>query len=125
MEQAPEEVIALLLLQPCQALLKQVLGSAAVQRHTTRVLLACNKADLGARAHTPEFVRKRLEKELDALRATRATLGEAAEQAGLPCKGSPFTFDGMAAARGPRVSVTACSAQLAELHGVLAFLRTA
>ena len=36
------------------------------------VLLLANKADLGAKAHSVEFIRKRLEKALDQLRTTRA-----------------------------------------------------
>jgi hypothetical protein len=31
------------------------------------VLLACNKQDMGSKAHTVEFIRKRLERELDAV----------------------------------------------------------
>lgn len=32
--------------------------------HGMPVLLACNKSDVGVKAHTPEFIRKMLEKEL-------------------------------------------------------------
>lgn len=42
-----------------------MLAHPAVARRRLPVLLACNKMDMGARAHTVDFIRKRLEKEID------------------------------------------------------------
>lgn len=44
--------------------LYEVLAAAGVAKRRLPVLLAANKADHGARAHTPDFVRRRLEREL-------------------------------------------------------------
>lgn len=52
--------------------LYDVLASKAVSSRQMPVLLLANKADLGAKAHSVEFIRKRLEKALDQLRITRA-----------------------------------------------------
>ena len=45
--------------------LYDLLAHPAVGRRRLPVLLACNKADMGERAHTVDFIRKRLEKEID------------------------------------------------------------
>lgn len=54
---------------PCPLLphrqLYEVLSQPALARHRAPVLLACNKQDLGSKAHTVDFIRKRLEKEID------------------------------------------------------------
>lgn len=52
--------------------LYDVLASKAVSSRQMPVLLLANKADMGAKAHSVEFIRKRLEKALDQLRTTRA-----------------------------------------------------
>jgi signal recognition particle receptor subunit beta len=39
------------------------------------VLLACNKQDMGSKAHTLEFIRKRLERELDQVRGWTVLAG--------------------------------------------------
>ena len=52
--------------------LYDVLASRAISSRQTPVLLLANKADCGAKAHSVEFIRKRLEKALDQLRTTRA-----------------------------------------------------
>lgn len=93
------------------------------------VLLACNKADAGARAHTVDFIRKRLEKEIDGMRGTRGALGgddAAAAAAALasPAPGEAFSFEGLARARGPVVTAVACSAlDAGGVADVAAFIR--
>jgi len=52
--------------------LYDVLASRAVSSRQMPVLLLANKSDCGAKAHSVEFIRKRLEKALDQLRTTRA-----------------------------------------------------
>ena len=79
------------------------------------VLVACNKADAGAKAHTVDFIRKRLEKEIDGMRSTRGALGgdNAASQAAIlsSAPGEAFTFESLATVgKGPVVSCAAVSA---------------
>ena len=78
------------------------------------VLLACNKADAGAKAHTVDFIRKRLEKEIDAMRSTRGALGGdgAASQAALLAgtSGEVFSFESLGTVgKGPVVSCASVS----------------
>ena len=104
------------------ASLMQVISDPALQKRGTPILLLCNKTDEGPRAHTAEFIRKRLEKELEALRGTRTTLGEGASK-GLPIAkaGEAFTFAGL---RSPRVSVANASALRSDIDELLNFLRS-
>ncbi len=84
------------------------------------LLLVCNKTDEGARAHTADFIRKRLEKELEALRSTRATLGEGAAR-GQPIarEGETFSF---AALKSPKVATANASALKNDIEELLSFL---
>ena len=68
--------------------LYDVLADPAVTRRRLPVLLAANKADCGARAHTPDFIRKRLEKALGELRGTRAAL--ASDETGAGARVGPL-----------------------------------
>lgn len=52
--------------------LYDVLANRTVSSRQMPVLLLANKSDCGAKAHSVEFIRKRLEKALDQLRTTRA-----------------------------------------------------
>ncbi len=45
--------------------LYDLLAHPAVAKRRLPVLLACNKMDMGAKAHTVHFIQKRLEKEID------------------------------------------------------------
>ncbi|PSC68940.1 signal recognition particle receptor subunit beta-like [Micractinium conductrix] len=95
--------------------LLEVLSSPALAKRRAPVLLACNKQDAGSRAHTVEFIRKRLEKELDQLRSTRGTLGDVNGGSGgggapLGAPGEPFTFESHARAHGVRVTTAGVSA---------------
>jgi len=78
------------------------------------VLLACNKADAGLKAHTVDFIRKRLEKEIEEMRATRGALGgdgTAVAAHSLSIPGEAFTFEGLATrAKGPVVTCSSVSA---------------
>ncbi|KAL3530503.1 hypothetical protein ACH5RR_009825 [Cinchona calisaya] len=56
--------------------LYEVLTSASVVKKNTPVLILCNKVDK-VTAHTKEFIRKQLEKEIDKLRASRTVVSEA------------------------------------------------
>ena len=79
------------------------------------MLLACNKADAGAKAHTVDFIRKRIEKEIDTMRSTRGALGEegaAARASALTgASGEAFTFEALGTmGKGPLVTCAAVSA---------------
>lgn len=100
---------------------EQVLSDTAVQKQRPPLLLLCNKTDMGAKAHTSDFVRKRLEKEIEALRSTRASLGEAGGPGpSLARRGEAFTFAGL---RSPKVSVGSGSAMTGDLQDVFDFLQ--
>lgn len=45
--------------------LYDVLAHPVIQQNRIPILLACNKIDMGLKAHSVDFIRKRLEKELD------------------------------------------------------------
>ena len=108
------------------------------RRKGVPVLLACNKSDRGEAAHSPEFIRRRLEKEVDALVASAATGGLAGGQSegggeggddeggGLAAllrrAGEPFSFAGLARAGGPALETCTCSALKGEIGSVSGFL---
>ena len=101
-----------------EALAGLLAGSWRRRKKGIAVLLACNKSDKGEAAHSPEFIRRRLEKEIDALdrlcRDGRARgRGEEGAREGEgrrgesspPCSGAPgeqFTFAGLARRGDPR-----------------------
>eukprot|EP00887_Chlorella_sp_A99_P002206 scaffold21.g2206.t1 len=104
----------------------------SVARRRLPVLLACNKQDMGSHAHTVDFVRKQLEKEVGQMRSTRGSLadvgdgsgggGSAAAPLGVP--GEPFTFESHAQAHGVRVTAVGASAvDTGGVADVAAFLR--
>jgi signal recognition particle receptor subunit beta len=107
------------------AALFDVLAHPAVASRRLPVLLFCGKADYGPKAHSVDFVRKQLERELEALRGTRGALAGAAVGGGgrgaaagggggggvLETGGAPFSFAALAGAgRGARVEAAAGSA---------------
>eukprot|EP00898_Chlorokybus_atmophyticus_P000229 jgi/Chlat1/1206/Chrsp115S00739 len=58
----------------------ELLTNRSIHKRRIPLLVACNKMD-NLNAHTVEFIRKRLEKELDQLRSTKNTLSEASTAA--------------------------------------------
>jgi len=61
-----------------------------------RVLICCNKVDLGSDVMSTDTVKKRLEKELDNLKSTRHSMeteGEDGMEIILGTEGAPFDFD--------------------------------
>lgn len=101
--------------------LYDVLASPAVHKHRTPVFIACNKMDLEHDAHSAGFVTKTLEKQLDAMRKTKAAGiggGRGAAAAGLGRTDKPFSFAGL---RSP-VRVDGVSALSGDLHALKAFV---
>jgi signal recognition particle receptor subunit beta len=100
--------------------LYEILTHPVVSKKRLPILLACNKADAGPKAHTVDFIRKRLERELDAVRETRGALddldstthkGNSGGGVYLGPMGEAFTFEALATkAKGPLVTATAVSA---------------
>jgi signal recognition particle receptor subunit beta len=94
-----------------------VLASADFARRRLPLLIACNKSDLELDAHSADFVRKTLERQLDAMRKTRtAGIGRTAGAAaggelvlGVPAD-RPCSFAAMAPRH--RVSLAEVSAAL-------------
>lgn len=104
--------------------LYDVLTNPAVARGKVPVLLACNKMDQEEQAHSVEFIKRTIEKQLDAMRRTKTSLtgdagGAAAAAAQLLGKtDKPFT---LAAVRNPVTfaSISALKGQLADVHKFL------
>ncbi|KAJ4970027.1 hypothetical protein NE237_003126 [Protea cynaroides] len=73
--------------------LYDILTKASVVKKKIPVLILCNKTDK-VTAHSKEFIRKQLEKELDKLRASRTAISDAdiANDYTLGVTGEPFTF---------------------------------
>lgn len=89
-----------------------------------QLCVACNKADHGPKAHTVDFIRKRLEKEIQQLRTTRRTVGEQANVTALGSDSEPFSFELMGKARRWQTRFVSTSAKLGEVEPVIQFIRT-
>ncbi|KAL0004262.1 hypothetical protein SO802_011823 [Lithocarpus litseifolius] len=89
-------VDALEFLPNCRAAseyLYDILTKASVVKKKIPVLIVCNKTDK-VTAHTKEFIRKQMEKEIDKLRAARSSISEAdiANDYTLGIPGEAFSF---------------------------------
>lgn len=104
-------------------MLYEVLNNPAFHKQRLPLLIACNKMDLEEEAHSVDFVRKTLEKQLDELRKTKAVgIGKdaaaATQSTVLGPVDKPFSFQGLRS----KVVLAECSAktrQLAELNTFL------
>lgn len=98
----------------------EVLTHPSVSRRRVPILLACNKMDLETQAHTVDFIRRTLERQLDAMRKTRTALSpEAAAKAAVLGKGDkPLSL----AALRNSVTVQPISALTGDVASVHAFL---
>jgi len=102
-------------------MLYEVLTHPVVQRSRVPVLIACNKMDLELEAHSVDFIRKTLEKQLDMMRKTRTAAvgkdaGAKAPALGAPDK--PFAF----AALPNKVALAEASAKTGRLDEVISFI---
>ena len=105
--------------------LMDVLTCLAGPKRGLQLCVACNKADHGPKAHTVEFIRKRLEKEVEQLRTTRKTLGEESNVTALGSEAQPFSFEGMHKARRWQTQFVSISALEGEIGAVASFIRKA
>ncbi|KAL2343511.1 hypothetical protein Fmac_004796 [Flemingia macrophylla] len=73
--------------------LYDLLTKGSVVKKKIPVLILCNKTDK-VTAHTKEFIRRQIEKEIDKLRASRSTISAAdiANEFSLGIPGEPFSF---------------------------------
>lgn len=105
-------------------MLFEVLAHPAVARGRVPVVIACNKMDLELEAHSVDFVRKTLERQLDAMRKTRAAaIGKdaGARPALGGAGGAAFSF----AALPNKVALVEASAKAGQLGDVVAFVAAA
>lgn len=98
----------------------EVLTHPVVARRRVPVLLACNKADLETQAHSVEFCRRTIEKQLDAMRKTRLALGGDAGRA-IGALGKPDKPLCLTALRSP-ISAASISAEKGDVAEVVRFL---
>lgn len=101
-------------------MLYELLTNSSFAKSRTPLLLACNKADLEEEAHSTEFIRKTLERQLDAMRKTKtAGIGkEASAGVALGAADKPFSFAGLCS----KVALVECSAKAGQLDDVRAFI---
>ncbi|CAD7701326.1 unnamed protein product [Ostreobium quekettii] len=85
--------------------------------HHLPLLLACNKADLGAKAHTDTFIVKLLEKEIESLRTVHSNLEGDGPTVGK--EGEVFSFKHVVS----KVAVAKISAITGDIGPVLQFTR--
>ncbi|CAL8470809.1 g10351 [Coccomyxa elongata] len=103
--------------------LYDVLAHPVVNGRRLPVLLACNKSDCGTKAHTMDFIRKRLEKAIDQLRSTRLAISEDSRRNEVLGRADEaFSFAGLAKAHGARLSVADLSALEGEVGSVQQFI---
>ena len=82
-----------------------VLTNPHVARRRPPILMVCTRGDAGVRAHTCDFVRKMLEKEIEAIRNSRHALDDGERRKGvLGAEGAPFSFAGHASTTGVQVT---------------------
>jgi len=110
-------------------LLYELLSSPGFAGRRPPLLIACNKADRGHDAHSPAFIGRTLEKQLDAMRRTRAaSMGGGGADGGGGAAGDslagalqhpdkPFAFDGLRS----KVTIAEMSALNGDVKAVADF----
>eukprot|EP00879_Flechtneria_rotunda_P005934 GHRR01006240.1.p1 GENE.GHRR01006240.1~~GHRR01006240.1.p1 ORF type:complete len:271 (+),score=67.33 GHRR01006240.1:329-1141(+) len=102
-------------------MLYELLVNPLLQRRRTAVLIACNKADLDEDAHSIDFIRKTLEKQLDTMRKTKTAAIGKDSGSQVPALGSlnkPFSLQGLP----NKVVLAECSAKEGQLDDIKAFI---
>ncbi|CAN6454424.1 unnamed protein product [Victoria cruziana] len=100
--------------------LYDILTKACIVKKKTPVMMVCNKADK-VTAHSKEFIRKQLERELDKLRASRNAISAAdiGNEFMLGEPGKPFAFSECC----NKVTVTDASGMTGEISEIEHFIR--
>ncbi|CAD7700227.1 unnamed protein product [Ostreobium quekettii] len=99
--------------------LYDLLTHPVFRNHHIPLLLACNKADLGAKAHTDNFIVKLLEREIENLRSTQSTLEGEGRRTPIGKEGEAFSFKHVVS----KVAVAKISAITGDIGPVLQFTR--
>lgn len=100
----------------------EVLTHPHVARARVPVLLACNKMDLETQAHSVDFIRRTLEKQLDAMRKTRVSMSpDVAGKVAALGKGDKPVSLAPGGVRSP-VTLVGISAEKGDVEEVHAFL---
>ncbi|XP_038979540.1 signal recognition particle receptor subunit beta-like isoform X2 [Phoenix dactylifera] len=100
--------------------LYDILTKASIVKRKVPILILCNKTDK-VTAHSKEFIRKQLEKEIDKLRTSRNALSTAdiANEHTLGVPGEPFAFSQCR----NKVTITDASGLTGEVSQVEQFIR--
>ncbi|CAK7332089.1 unnamed protein product [Dovyalis caffra] len=100
--------------------LYDILTNASVVKKKVPILICCNKTDK-VTAHTKEFIRKQIEKEIEKLRASRSGISEAdiANDTTLGIPGEVFSFSHCV----NKVSIAEASGWTGEISQVEQFIR--
>lgn len=102
-------------------MLYEILTNPAFFKQRLPLLVACNKADMEEEAHTVDWIRKTLEKQLHELRSSKSVgIGKdaATQSLVLGPTDKPFSFKGLRS----RVVLAECSAKAQQLAELQAFL---
>ena len=100
----------------------EILSHPVVQKRRCPIMIACNKSEK-ITAHPADFVRKRLEKEIEALRTTRGTLedtvGEGLGSGAVGLDGAEFAFEHQ---RSNKTEAVQCAVAGNDLESVREFI---
>ena len=100
----------------------EILSHPVVQKRRCPIMIACNKSEK-ITAHPADFVRKRLEKEIEALRTTRGTLedtgGGESVTGSVGLDGAEFAFEHQ---RSNKVEAAGCAVAGNDLESVREFI---
>lgn len=102
-------------------MLYEVLTNPSFYKQRLPLLIACNKADMEEEAHTVEWIRKTLEKQLHELRSSKSVgIGKdaATQNVVLGPMDKPFSFKGLRS----KVVLAECSAKAQQLSEVQGFI---
>lgn len=104
-------------------MLYEILINPIFQKRRSPILIACNKADLEEEAHSVDFIRKTLEKQLEAMKKTKtAGIGKeaASEAPALGAADKPFSLQSLR----NKVVISECSALKGQLVDVHSFINS-
>ena len=101
----------------------RLLSSPVIRGRGIPILMACNKADGGAKAHTVDFIRKRLEKDIQEIHASNYNLesigSEKEQEHNFLFEGDSFKFSDLAVKRKFHRPLTVTFAKISVLDGDL------
>jgi signal recognition particle receptor subunit beta len=101
--------------------LYEILTHPSISRRRVPILVACNKMDIEAEAHSVDFIRRTLEKQLDAMRKTRTALSEESKSAALGKLDKPLSLNNLR----NTITFAPVSALKGDVASVYEFLRLA